>query len=383
MNNSTGTADIIIFMRKLNDRTNTICGCVVYSEGMCLLILSICWSIYLITQMMKDREKHKLKFNTQYCRTIWCRENEAKNYNSNKVKNTLLITICWSECVFIMSMYLYKFGIWNQTTREHPHHLNIIFDLKHDFLVSKRYTESLRNPIVLISNTMNAISACSIYLFVNILTQYLVHTYSYYQRMFKLKQKTIISISFFTILFILGLIKPLILLQYTLTSIMIIYKFITLSSATNTLQKLLKQRLKDSINHENQSVSVIRYYQLAYREYRLCSVILLTSLFFQMVGFSINLIQPVIMEILDLINLKEMFPSYVYVYDLMISTLEIIFMSFGLSTLIIPYCIVSIRRLIRYLRKIYEKNTRKLGKNTIIQQLLQNNYDAYHRSHYY
>ena len=118
------------------------------------------------------------------------------------------------------------------------------------------------------------------------------------------------------------------------------------------------------------------------REYRLSSVILLISLFFQMVGFSINLIQPVVMEIFDLINLKETFLSNVYVYDLMISTLEIIFLSIGLSMLIIPYCIVSIRRLIRYLKKIHEKNTRNLGKNTIIQQLLQNNYDAYYRSHY-
>ena len=127
---------------------------------------------------------------------------------------------------------------------------------------------------------------CSIFLFVNILTQYLVHTYSYYQRVFKLNQKIIISISFLIILFILGLIKPLILLQYTLTSLLIISQFIILCNATSKLQKLLKQRLNDSITHENQSVSVIRYYQLAYREYRLCSVILLTSLFFQMVGFS-------------------------------------------------------------------------------------------------
>ena len=381
MNNSTGTADTVIFMKNLNDQTSMICGCILYFDSVCLLILSICWSTYLITQLMKDRKKQKLKFNTKYCRTNWCRENEAKNYNSNKVKNILLIMICWSESVLIISMCLYGFGKWNQTTREHP--LNKIIDLKHEFLVSKRYTESLRNPIILISNIMSAISACSIFLFVNILTQYLVHTYSYYQRVFKLKQKIIISISFFTILFILGLIKPLILLQYTLTSLLIISQFIILCNATSKLQKLLKQRLKDSITHENQSASVIIYYQLAKREYRLCSVILLISLFLQMVGFSKNLIQPVVMEILDLMNLKETFPSYVHVYDLMISSLEMVFLSIGLSMLIIPYCIVSIRRLIRYLRKIYKVNTCNLGKNTKVQQLLKNNYDAYYRSHYY
>ena len=152
MNNSTGTADTITFMRKLIDQTNMICECVVYFDSVCLLILSICWSIYLITQMMKERKKYKLILNTQYCRTNWCRENEAKNYNSNKVKNTLLITICLSECVLIMSMCLYELGRWNQTTHEHPHQLKII-DLNHEFSVSRRYTDSLRNPIVLISNT--------------------------------------------------------------------------------------------------------------------------------------------------------------------------------------------------------------------------------------
>ena len=382
MNNSTGTADIILFMRNLNDQTSMICGGVTFFDSVCLLILSICWSIYLITQMMKERKKYKLILNTQYSRTNRCRENEAKNYNSNKVKNTLLITICLSECVLIVSAYLYELGKWNQRTREHPHQLKILFNLNHEFLASRKYTESLRNPIILISNTTIAISVSSIFLSVTILTQYLVHTYSYYQRVFKLKQKIIRSISCVTVLFILGLIKPLILLQYTLTSLLIISQFIILCSATNTLQKLLKQRLKDSITHEIQSVSVIRYYQLAYREYRLSSVILLISLFFQMVGISINFIQPVVMEIFDLINLKEMFPSYVYVYEFMMSTLEMVFLSSGLSMLIIPYCIVSIRRLVRCLRKTFKENTSNLGKNSIIQQLLQNNYDAYYRSHY-
>ena len=139
-----------------------------------------------------------------------------------------------------------------------------------------------------------------------------------------------------------------------------------------------------SITHENQSVLVIRYYQLAYREYRLSSVILLISFFLQVLGFSINFIQPVVMEILDTVNLKEAFPSYVYVYDLMMSTLEMVFLSIGLSMLIIPYFIVSIRRLIRYLRKTHkDNNTSNLGENTRIQQLLQNNFDAYYKSHYY
>ena len=382
MNDSIDISDTIIFMKNLNKKMGEICGCVITFDIACLLIMSIFWSIYLIIQMMKDQKKYKLKLNTQYCRTNWCRDNVMKNNKSNKIKNAFLIVVCLSECIFCMSTYFYESGKLSEKTVEQPHQLNIILSFNHEFLTTRRYTESLRNPVIMISNTITAISVCSIFLFVNLLTQYLVHTYSYYQREFRLKRKIITSISFLSFLFILGLIKPIILLQYILIVLWIISQFIILCSATNKLQKLLKQRLKDSITHENQSVSVIRYYQFVYREYKYCSIILLISLFLQMVGLSINFIQPVIKEIIDIIHLIEMFPSYVFIYDLMISTLEQVFMSIGLSVLIIPYFIVSIRRLVRFLRKTYKESTSNLGKNTRIQQLLQNNYDAYYRSHY-
>ena len=376
MNNSTGIED---FIRNLNVKTGGICGIVLIFDSACLLILSISWSIYLIIQMMNDRRRYRMDLNTQRCRTYWCRENFINNYKSNKIKNTLLIVICLSECVFCISTYFYEVGKLNHSPRRHAHRFDL-FD--HEFLASRRYTESLRNPIILISNTITVVSVSSIFLFVNLLTQYLVHTYSYYQREFKLKQKIIISISFFSFLLILGLIKPTILFQYILTSLWIISQFIILCTATNKLQKLLKQRLKDSITHENQSISVIRYYQLAYREYRFGSVILSISLFLQMVGFSLSFLQPVVIEIAEIIHLKEMFPSCVAAYDLVISSLEEVFLSIGLSMLIIPYFIVSIRRLIRYLRKTYKKNSSNLGKNLRIEQLLQRNYHAYNRSHY-
>ena len=382
MNNSTGNEDRITFMKYLNGEICALCGCVIAFDSVCLLILSISWMIYLISQMMKDRKGYKLKLNTQYYRTEGFRENYIKNYNSNKVKSTLLITLCLSELFLIISGYMYEFGRWSHRTREQSHQFEITTSIIHEVLTTRRYTESIRNHIILISNTITAISVSSIFLFVNILTQYLVHTYTYYQREFKLKRKIIISILYLSVLFILGLIKPIILLQYILIFLLIISQFVILCIATNKLQKLLKQRLKDSITHENQSVSVIRYYQLAYREYKFGSIILLISLFLQMVGFSINFIQPVIKEIIDVIHLIELFPSYVSIYDLMISTLEQVFLSIGLSMLIIPYFIVSIRRLIRYLRKVYKNNTNNLGNNTRTQRLLQFNYEAYYRSHY-
>ena len=379
MNNSAGIVDTNIIIRNLNVKTGGICGSVITFDSACLLILSISWSIYLIIQMMNDRRRYRMDLNTQRCRTYWCRENYINNYKSNKIKNTLLIVICLSECVFCISMYFYDLGNLNHTPRRHAHRLDL-FD--HEFSTSRRYTESLRNPIIRISNTLTAISVCTIFLSVNLLTQYLVHTYSYYQRVFKLKQKIFVSISFLSILFILGLIKPTILFQYILTFLWIISQFIMLCTATNKLQKLLKQRLKDSITHENQSISVIRYYQLAYREYRFGSVILSISLFLQMVGFSLSFLQPVVIEIAEIIHLKEMFPSCVAAYELILSSLEVVFLSIGLSMLIIPYFIVSIRLLIRRIRKTYKKNISNLGKSLRIQQLLQNNYNAYNRCHY-
>ena len=333
---------------------------------------------------MNDRRSYRMDLNTQRCRTYWCRENYINNYKSNMVKNTLLIVICLSECVFCISTYLYDVenfhatGKLNHTNRRDVTHPIAI--LNHGFSTSRRYTMSLGDPIIRISNTITAISVSSIFLSVNLLTQYLVHTYSYYQREIKLKQKIIISISFLSMLFILGLIKPTILFQYILIFLWIISQSIMLCTATIKLQKLLKQRLKDSITHENQSISVIRYYQLVYREYRFGSVVLSISFFLQMVEFSINLLQPVV--ITGMIYLEERYPSYIFAYGLTLSSFEEVFLSIGLSMLIIPYLIVSIRRLIRYLREAYKKNTRNLGKNLRIQKLLQNNYTAYNRPRY-
>ena len=385
MNNTTTCiTDIFILMKNVNEKTNAICAYVLNFDTACLVVMSISWSIYLIIQMIKDRKKYKLKINTQYCRTDWCRDNKMKNYKSNVIKNILLVVVCLSECILCLSSYSYESGRLGHRTHEqsYPHQFNKILDQKSEFLTTKMYTKSLRNPLIMISNMITAISVCSIFLSVNLLTQYLVHTYSYYQREFKLKRRIVISISFLSFQIILGLIKPTILLQYILIFFLIIYQFITLCIATNKLQKLLKQRLKDSITHENQSVSVIRYYQLVYREYRYGSIILLTSLFLQMVGFSIHFIQPVVSEITEVIHLKEMLPLYVHTYDLMISALEEVFLSIGLSMLIISYFIVSIRRLVRYLRKTYKESTTNLGRNSRIQRLLQNNYDAYYRAHY-
>ena len=308
-----------------------------------------------------------MKLTTQYYRTNWCRESYIKNYWSNMVKNTLLIMICLCECILCISAYFYDLGILSQGTQLHRK-----YNSRYEFSTTRRYTEteSLRNPIIQISNTITAIPVCTIFLFVKLLTQYLVHTYSYYQREFKLKQKIIISISFLSFLLILGLIKPTILFQCILTSLWIISQFIILCTATNKLQKLLKQRLKDSITHENQSISVIRYYQLAYREYKFGSVILSISLFLQMVGFSMSFLQPIIIEIAEIIHLKEMFPSCVAAYDLVISSLEEVFLSIGLSMLIIPYLIVSIiRHNYKISQKYIPKNTSNLGKNLRIPQL--------------
>ena len=86
MNNSTDNGDIIMFMKELNKKTSEVCGIVMYFDSVCLLALSISWSVYLITQMMKDQNRYKIKVHTQYLRTNWCRENDVKNYKSNKVK---------------------------------------------------------------------------------------------------------------------------------------------------------------------------------------------------------------------------------------------------------------------------------------------------------
>ena len=128
-------------------------------------------------------------------------------------------------------------------------------------------------------------------------SQYLISKYSFYQTKQYLKSKIVKSVFIFLTLFLISLIRQFIVFYYICIVILIIYEFIYLSTLTKKLRLLLKQHYEDAMHHEYRSKWVIRYYKRAYREYRLCSRILMIAFLFLTAGFTIYCVHPTVMGI--------------------------------------------------------------------------------------
>ena len=386
--NNTANSKVNLWISRSNYIISTVSEPIMYTEALCLFILSIAWSMYLFMKIMKDKKNHKMTMKTQNSKPEYFLKNAVKNLYTNKTKNILLILICISECALVLSFILYQIGKLKLVQNTHPSH-KLKLKILHEFLVDARYLNSLRNWVIRVSIVINTISMYSLFLFVRILTQFLIHQYSYYKSSLKLKRKLIFAISLLVTLSILGLIRPLILLQYALTVLVIIYEFIFIAILTKRLLRLLKQRLNDARQHENQSYRVVLYYRIAYADYKYSSTALLLALFFQVIAFSINFLHPIVMMLVVHPNMElsllfttphhssHGMPIFAQEYNLFISTLEEIFMTIGLSLLLTPYLIVSIRRIFWYFKKRRSASREFSVLNSRIHELLKNNYGAY------
>ena len=85
-------------------------------------------------------------------------------------------------------------------------------------------------------------------------------------------------------LFVLGLIRQLIIFQWTTLCSFFAYEFLYFTQVTKCLRKLLHKRYFDAKTHEYQAKSIVRYYRQAYLEFKICSCILVASLFFQLLS---------------------------------------------------------------------------------------------------
>ena len=375
MNNSTDTTDIRLWIRNYNIIISITCQPIIITEILCLFILSIAWSIYLFMKILKDKKSHKMTMKYQNSKPDYLLKNKVKIFNTNKTKNILLILICLSECAIVLSFILYQVG---KQEIHHPFHKRFHF---HQFLVETRYIGSLKNWVIRISNVITTTALCALFLLVRILTQFLIHQYSYYKSSLKLKRKLIFAISLLVIISILGLIRPLILLQYALTVLVIIYEFIFIAILTKRLLRLLKQRLNDARLHENQSYRVVLYYRIAYADYKYSSTALLLALFFQVIAFSINFLHPIVMMLVVYPNMEfngvRRTHIFAQEYDSMVSSLEQIFLTICFILLISPYLIVSLRCIIQYIKKIRSADRQVPRRSSRVQRLLDDNYNAY------
>ena len=247
-----------------------------------------------------------------------------------------------------------------------------------------------------ILRTLTTTSFYTLFLLIRILTQYLVHPYSYYKLPFWYKFKLGISLLIITTLFICGVVRQVVLIHFICIVLVVIYEFICIFIATKKLRLLLTQRLNDAIMHENQSTGVIRYYKIANKDYKLFSTVLLIALFFQTIAFSILCIHPIVVTIIAFPN--SWIESILYLpqkdiaahfgthhiavaYNLIVCSIEEVFVTTGFSLQVIPYFLVSFIRLIRNIKKRVKANRSIPGENSLLTKLIEENQVAYRRNH--
>ncbi|KAI6649356.1 Protein MCM10-like [Oopsacas minuta] len=322
----------------INRGVNAVCGPVVAITAFLLLILSFCWSLYLLTGVIKGFRKKERYINRDMKEEVI--ESILKNKKNNRIKNFILFAICVSECTFIVSLLAFS----------STHYLRD----KDDIIPKKLFSSSFHKISFTFSDSLYSTWArfqstvcfnffLFLILLIRILTQYMANCYSFFHSNYSLKFQFIRSVVMLIALTFIGTFQITIFLYRILYNIQIIYEFILFLRASTNLRKVLYKRFFDAKVHENQSPHVIAYYKRAHTEYRITSVLLALALLGHIASMCILSLHQLIVTVLyqpgklgDILIGHDLDITYIdlpislKLYDILISSL--IEISFTLET---------------------------------------------------
>ena len=208
----------------------------------------------------------------------------------------------------------------------------------------------------------------------------MVYQYSYFKPCLNLKFEIYISLSCLFFLFSMATFLQLLMIFYVCTVFLLFYEYILLIIASRKLCLLLKQRLSDAILHENQSNNVIHYYRIGYKDYKICSTVMLIALFFQYSSASLYSIEIILFALLQDITMpNQLVYQNVYFVFAYMDILILILIALGTSIQILVYMIVSFRRLFRYIKSRININRQLSSQRSFIQSMIERNYTAYRK----
>ena len=342
---------------------------------MLMFIFSTSWTFYLIRKLWKDYRKEKITSKSRNNQPEYLWMNAMKNFKSNRIKNSFLLAICLSEIGCTLSIILYNLSIIgiNSTSGDFRNFME--YWTKNPYASFPQYDEFIGSITFRFLGSVMTISVSAMAFFIRILTQYMVCHYSYYKPHLNIKFELYISLTCLLTLFLMVTVFGLITLYNICTVLLLVYEYILLIIASRKLCLLLRQHLHDAILHENQNRLVILYYQIAYKEYKYCSTIMLIALFALYMSGGLYLLQFIIY------GAVEYDPSYSSLSKLffLIDIIHAIFLSIGTSIQIILYLIVSIRRLFRYIYKRMTLNRQISSSMSSLQPLIESHSSAYFR----
>lgn len=352
-------------MEHVNNYINIVCGPFVFASTVLNLFHSTVWMIILIRDLIKRRLTYVKSCSSlnQYQDTI------RRNYNSGKIVTRMMLVICVFEFAAAMTIVLYgKANLYlYQPNGNYTIHESLVdyFEIRYKFSTGASFFYSIDHIVLRLMNVAMTLSVFSLFSLVRILTQYLISLYSFYKCTFKLDKKIRVVILWNLVILVLGIFRPLIILQYVAVIIGVITEYVLILMETRNLSKLLIQRYTDAKVHEYQHKGIIQYYKSACEQYKFYSFILLCAFCLQLIGFIIYCIHPIVMIIVSFPNtwvdklifgigteMKIDLQSHPVerVYNLVICSIEEVSLALGLILKVTPSFLVLIFKFIRYVK---------------------------------
>ena len=365
------------------EKVYNIITLIVYVNSGVILICSIIWAQYLVRTLWRDSKKEKInsRSRNKVLEDQWL--NEMKNFRSNRIKNSLLLIICLIEIamhallICNVLQIVVTFEVKGGSLKDYIH--SLVYG-KEEF-ASYDYLEKLTS--IRIYSIGGTLAFYTLTFFIRIVTKYIVYQYSYFKLYLNMKLEIYIRCTCLIFLFFMGGILKLLMIYFMCIVLLLSYEYIGIVIESRKLRFLLKQRLSDAILHENQSQYVIRYYRIGYKDYKICSIVMLIALFAQCLGVSLYCIYIVVWKLfqdyLEYVGNSDEF----LVHKTMISILSIvnafipILLALGISIQTFVYLIASIRRLFRFIKSRININGKLSSQRSSIQSMIERNNMAY------
>ena len=354
-----------------------------------LLILSFIWSLYFIIRLVEEKkhQKYLIKMQNSAPKDGWA--TKIKNSQRKIIKNLFLTAICTIEWIICSSVVFAIIVFASESfirVKHFPipqtlHTTDLFFIFKANLYFKLLISFFLTIILLLLS-------------LIIILTQYLCQQYSYYSdSSFKLSTKFKRVGAVLSLIFLLGLIRQAVLFQWTLALMYFTYELGSYTKATRVLCNLLYKRYFDAKIHEYQAKYVVKYYKSIYLEFKIGSIILISSLIlhlicmFIFIVFSIvavlftspsNWIQVLLMdaEMGSPTTLPRNVQDILSTVEKSTMLIELLLLSIGRFLLIIPYLLVSMKVLSTHLLTCIKWNN-SYTNHKLIGKLIQQHNEAY------
>ena len=275
---------------------NTICIPLLVFDGICLFILSCIWSCCLIYQLINDYRIFKIGKKSKSAMDQQDFDKMLKDASVRRVKKLLFLAICLSECGLILSITVDSEEN-NHVNKHFPHSKHGLPFIKHLYpcTIRAEFSYLLTSYWLRVTFFLIGFSHFCIITFARILTEYMCSVYDFFGVKPYLIPKLLLSFSCVSIIVFIGLFRQLVLFADIAIIVAIIYQFILLVIATQKLKRLLYKRLFDAQNFESQAKYKIDCFKRALLNYKYGSIIILFSLFLQILAVTIIYIHPIIM----------------------------------------------------------------------------------------